>query len=465
MTLRHYDVCVIGGGPAGAVTAFRLACLGYSVLIIHRISGQDVPVIESLSWGSWKLLEELGLRDVLEATGSRGWTRSTVWWRSSVAELSPEVSLLLRRQSFDERLLSAALRAGASAHQGSAKEPFWFEESQKWRVRLDSDSEVTCSFLADASGRRNILGGTKKLHGPPTIALSAYWRGPERGAAESFVEAGRSAWCWGARLHDGLFRAIVFVDLPKDRKSLGSEKSRENFYSSRMRESELVGSCLGYEQVSSVRLCEANVYLDQAPVSRPYIKLGDASLTLDPLSSQGIQRALASGLQGSIVINTILRKPDVADLAIAFYKTRLMESLLEHRRTAASLYRSTYRPLTDFWKLRSVGEVSDDLESRRDGLTISETDFVLPSSEVRIVETACVEGNFVTPGRALTHPALSQPIAYLGSIPVVHLLESMGSGSSVRRLREIWHQFRPEDMRRCMNWLASKELIAVRPAC
>ena len=56
------------------------------------------------------------------------------------------------------------------------------------------------------------------------------------------------------------------------------------------------------------------------------IKVGDAALALDPLSSSGVQKAIQSALAGSVVVNTLLQRPGEQALAREFYRENLSEA-------------------------------------------------------------------------------------------------------------------------------------------
>src|ERR1700691_2579150 len=101
MTLHHYDVCVVGGGPAGAIAGFRVALLGHSVLIIQRPDRQKVGAIESLSTGSCRLLSELGLGDSIKADGVVWPAQATICWSKPRSERNPEGAMIVERKRFD----------------------------------------------------------------------------------------------------------------------------------------------------------------------------------------------------------------------------------------------------------------------------------------------------------------------------------------------------------------------------
>lgn len=64
-----FDVCVIGGGPAGASLALRLAHLGRSVVVIERNSFPRRHLGESLTGAILPLLGVLGALPRIESAG------------------------------------------------------------------------------------------------------------------------------------------------------------------------------------------------------------------------------------------------------------------------------------------------------------------------------------------------------------------------------------------------------------
>ena len=78
---QSFDVIVVGGGPAGSSCAIALAREGASVMLVDaRTRGRDKCCGHCLSGGAWKILSELGLRELVQsvATGATG----QVAWRS-----------------------------------------------------------------------------------------------------------------------------------------------------------------------------------------------------------------------------------------------------------------------------------------------------------------------------------------------------------------------------------------------
>src|SRR6185436_9229149 len=90
-----------------------------------------------------------------------------------------------------------------------------------------------------------------------------------------------------------------------------------------------------------------------------HIKVGEAALCIDPLSSQGVQRAMVSALQAAAVVNTALRSPGHAQLACRFYRDRLHEFAQSDLDASAAYYNQQAQICpTDFWLQRANRAVS-----------------------------------------------------------------------------------------------------------
>ena len=207
-----FDVCVVGGGPAGAGLAAALARTGYRVCVVEqRVFPRD-HVGESLSPGAWPLLDSLGIaRSAVEAVAAP--VRVTgVRWRTEREERVPVgAGLTLDRGRFDALLLDHARASGATVRLGRARPAT--RTATGWRVPIDA-GPVEARFLADASGRHDssAVGGAGPPRGPwPCTPGGGTTRGPA-GTADAWSHALAEGWLWCARLPDGEVRAMVFVD-------------------------------------------------------------------------------------------------------------------------------------------------------------------------------------------------------------------------------------------------------------
>jgi flavin-dependent dehydrogenase len=56
---QRFDVCIVGGGPAGSITALQLALLGHRVCLFERSVFPRRQVGELLTRGIWPILDSL----------------------------------------------------------------------------------------------------------------------------------------------------------------------------------------------------------------------------------------------------------------------------------------------------------------------------------------------------------------------------------------------------------------------
>src|SRR5207248_1807728 len=118
------DVCVVGGGPAGAAAAITLARAGRGVVVVDRARfPRDKCCGDGLTAGALRQLEDLGLRPELVPS----WQRvDDVWVRSpsgrTVRFPLPRgqgvFAAVAERADLDAALLDVARAAGAKVHDG-----------------------------------------------------------------------------------------------------------------------------------------------------------------------------------------------------------------------------------------------------------------------------------------------------------------------------------------------------------
>ena len=134
------DVLVVGGGPAGSSCAIALAREGAKVMLVDaQARGRDKCCGHCLSGRAWKIVSELGLRELVESV-STGAT-AQVAWRSGAQGFEmnlPAFGAITPRVELDKKLLDEAERIGVRVVQPATAK--WLD-AQKFAVRL---AEHTC---------------------------------------------------------------------------------------------------------------------------------------------------------------------------------------------------------------------------------------------------------------------------------------------------------------------------------
>lgn len=464
------EICVVGGGPAGAAVARRLAQLGHDVSLIERATFPRDHIGESLPPGILPLLDALGVRERIENGGFLRSREAVVHWSEGTAapaEPQGEAGFQVDRGRFDSLLLEAAREAGVNILQPARVVNLRRHTDGGWRFEVQAQEGLQswrAGFLIDAGGKRGLLPGRKRRASPATLALYGYWEHPPDGSGATLVEAGKDAWYWGAPLPDGRFNACVFID-PKACQA--DAATLEGFYRQSLAQSRLLAPCLERRLLTPVQACNASAYVDEDVVAADFIKVGEAAFGIDPLSSQGVQIALSCALQASIVVHTLCCRPAQREAALTFYRERVRESLSHNRVWAARFYAEQDRfPASGFWRQRAMppeplwpsASATAQLPPREETLDWQQP--VRLCDWVRLAPVPVLQDDWVVERAALMHPSLVRPVAFLGRCEIVPLLASIGGVQTPAQLLALWQRWLPVSVASEMvQWLWRQRIL------
>lgn len=455
-----FDVCVVGGGPAGAGLATALARTGHRVAVVEqRVFPRD-HVGESLSPGAWPLLDSLGIaRSAVESIAAPVEVAGIRWRTDHEERAMGGAGLTLDRGRFDALLLDHARASGATVMRGRARRPA--RTATGWRVLLEA-GPIEARILADASGRYALLGGRRIWMSPRTLALHARWPvGARPEGPQTVVHALAEGWLWWARLPRDEVRAMVLLDA--DRLRAAQAEPGELFrrlVSGSERGAELLA---GLPPTARVAVCDASSYRFAEVVTADTIRVGEAAFAIDPLSSSGVQTALQTGLAAAATIHTVVSPGGDRAAALEYYTALVEAAALHHQQTAGRIY-AEHRAHADrpFWRRRTVGadlaipalpRVSlDDLMARPVQLRAP--------AELRV--TACRMGDRIERHRALWAPQLSRPVGFLGGVPLGPLVEAVEAAPSLGAALSGWERSLPPGRgRQIVRWLMEHDLLEV----
>jgi hypothetical protein len=198
-------------------------------------------------------------------------------------------------------------------------------------------------------------------------------------------------------------------------------------------------------------------------VSRRWIKVGDAALALDPLSSTGVQKAIQTALAGALVVNTLSRRPALVEPALAYYRQSLADASARHQSWASSHYGLVAAIRDDaFWASRAA-EASPRPEPAPprpvDERAIMATHLAL-SRDLEIVATPCLGEEFVEVRPALRHPSLDGPVAFVQGHELAPLLGQLRAGMTPIQLARAWANRLPVETGVAIaSWLLSRGIL------
>jgi flavin-dependent dehydrogenase len=454
----NLDVLVLGAGPAGSVLAHRLAGKGFQVAVVESQRFPRYAIGETLTPGVESLLKQaqivgsLASLDFPRTTGNLSAWGSDHLHFSAYSQESTVYGFQVNRAVFDSMLMASAQRAGAFFLQpGRPTEVH--PEPDGWRVRIrfhsGASSWIRTRFLCDATGRSQFLARRLRLgvrsHGK-LVGLIAYWK-HDPGAASAddcntLVESLPEGWFYTAGLGDNRRVSGWMADrdlLPGDLHSCARRVYSDALAQTRHSRELLQRAAWD----GKVRIFAASPTLVERVAGSSWLLVGDAASTVDPISSQGIQKAITSALAAGVVVQTILTRPEEKETAIAFYQDREETTFRLHVDSLARLYNLEGRWRDQpFWKRRlSVEEptaretaVSTQPQGTRSSLNDGTRLGV--SRDTRLVMRPALEDDRIELRQVAVTPRELRGIRYCGHVCVPTLLSLMQDGPNVLMLHD-----------------------------
>lgn len=452
------DVAVLGGGPAGASAARLLAAWGYRVALLTR-EPTTPPLAESLPPSIDKVFDLLGVRGAMEDAGFVRTTGNTVWWGGSETRhegfadgatgyqvVQSDLERVLQRLA---REAGADLRRDADVRAVEGWEEGGGESAPTVRYEQGGEPDTVRSrWVLDCTGRAGVIakrGLRRQGDGPPTLALVGVWERPNGWGLDeethTLVESYTDGWAWSVPVSGALryFTAMVDPRLT----DLDRGGSVERTYAAELAKTvHLTPLVEDAKRVSGPWACTAATY-DAVRYGGPgYLLVGDAGSFIDPLSSFGVKKAMASAWLAAVVVNTVLTDPAMTPAALELFDRRERHIHEAYRDLSARFAAEAGRGHEHgFWSVRarrldeldpaSFTHEPDARALREDpsvlaafaALKESEGLHLAPSPELRLTETPTVEGNRVVLERRLAIPGWDAGVRHLRGIDLLALTD------------------------------------------
>jgi hypothetical protein len=261
---------------------------------------------------------------------------------------------------------------------------------------------------------------------------------------------------------------MVFVDADRYRSARMAGISREALYRGLLARSVLLAeTSTGAELVGRADVCDATCGQDPEPVGDGFLKVGEAAFALDPLSSTGVQKALQTAWSGAIAVHTILTRPADREAAQRFYAESHRAIVERHTAWTAGYYaearQNAGRP---FWRRRALAAASRPRAGTETALPptfqVSHTPLRL-SAAAALVEAPCLVGDVMETRRALIHPDLERPVAFLDGVEIAPLLEGVSWGVRLEELIALWSRrlpyVPPQQIAALAGWLIHRGIL------
>ncbi len=317
VTTARHSVCktssviIIGGGVAGAACALSLARGGAGVCVIEGNPAPSWRIGETLGPEARPVLQSLGVWDEFTKAGHlpcHG--NASAWNWDKLAEkdfiFNPHGNAWqLDRAVFEGMLAQAAEKAGAVIRRAQAAQDLERDE-RKWHVRTGAET-IAADWLIDATGRRAMVArkaGVKREMLDQLVAVYCVATSESRTDQDSrtFIESCPDGW-WYSALMPGGRRTISFqtdADLLP-----GQDWRTSEWFSKRLGETRHISKLLdghGYSFTGMPQLTSAHSGRLDHFSGDGWLAIGDAAMSFDPLSGQGILKAMQSGMKASEVV-------------------------------------------------------------------------------------------------------------------------------------------------------------------
>jgi flavin-dependent dehydrogenase len=313
---EDYDVIVVGGGPAGSTAALSLVRVGYSVAILERSDYANPRVGETLPPAVKALLAHLGLWDTfLHDSPSSSPAIYSAWGSETLHELNHfynpyGMGWHIDRRRFDAMLVRVAQDAGATLKEGARIVVCEENASGAWTVGFrsgDAHHLLRARFLLDATGRSSTVArrmGALRVRHDSLVGVVGFFAPDSEQQAHSpitLIEAAENGWWYSAPLPGSrlviayMTDADVYAAARRQSPSTWLEQlGRTTYTQARATKTSKLDSGPLIVPANSSRLNQ--VYGDN------WLAVGDAALSFDPISGQGVYRALESGMRGESLV-------------------------------------------------------------------------------------------------------------------------------------------------------------------
>ncbi|TCO62116.1 NAD(P)/FAD-dependent oxidoreductase [Actinocrispum wychmicini] len=351
-----YEVAVVGGGPAGAVAAATLAKAGYRTVLLEASHYEEHRIGETLPPDAAALLTQWGLRedDWLPCNGNES------AWGGRDLQSFPFIFNVhgagahVDRSLFDSRLAASAADAGVRLLCGTRVTECVGPSDGCWRLTLRGRGEITAHAVIDATGRTGRLSRSVGAHRHTCdrlVGVAAQYRGPTTSGGNTLIESTKDGWWYTAPLPPDR-RIVVFMTdadlcrrlrLTHDR-TWDERLARTHHIRDRVANTQRVSAPTAHTAASH--------HLESGTTAGRWLAVGDATMSVDPLSSSGISRALTTGALGGLAMAHWLAgqvKP------VQEYQRAQADELSAYRQARLAYYGlETQWPDASFWRRRHV---------------------------------------------------------------------------------------------------------------
>jgi hypothetical protein len=236
--------------------------------------------------------------------------------------------------------------------------------------------QASAAFAIDCSGRAGVIARQGWRRYDPRFRMQAFigaWRRespwPLTDESHTIVETYEDGWAWSVPVAPGLRHIVTMVDGGTTNISRGP--TLQHTYLGELQKTRELAALSRGARLTGVFACDASLYSSTAFSGPNFVLAGDAASTIDPLSSFGVKKALASAWLAAVAVGTALRHPGRRALALDLFAARERQMYASYFQRSCDYAREAAgRHPSAFWSARAEAVLPPDQRdlSQQDGV-------------------------------------------------------------------------------------------------
>ena len=378
------------------------------------------------------------------------------------------------RTGLERVLVSAAEAIGARVFIGMTARKA-VESETCWKISCETEDggmvEIQAPWVLDATGRHGFLARDVRETDRSTTTLAITQRfekpsGWDNGTGNhTLVESYQDGWAWSVPLSPTLRCFTVMVD-QRHAELEGREVSE--IVQGELAKTTHLASMLDHVKTKGDSwACSSSLYHARKYCRPGLLLVGDSGSFIDPLSSYGVKKALASGWLAGIVVHTALIDAPMTDVALDFFDNREQSVYQSYRHSSAEFFEEAASVYGHpYWTTRAeaaraaAGAVSgpndtdwiEDLEG-----TYINSDLVRAAHErirsvelldsranpdLRVIKRPAIRSQRIVMKRHLMNDTYPKGIRYVRGVDLLRLVELAPQFDQVP---DIWNGYNEEE--------------------
>ncbi len=371
---KHYDITVIGGGPAGSTVAALTAQHGYRVLLLERETEPSFKIGESLIPATYWTFKRLGMLEKLQKSHFPQKFSVQFYSRSGKAakpfyffQTNPHESAVtwqVLRSEFDQGLLENAAEKGVEVRRGTRVRKVLFEDGAAVGVvvqnsgtrgtgpRATETETIHSTVIVDSTGQSSLIGRQLDMNATePNLKMASLFthfegahrdEGIDEGATLIMHTETKDSWFWSIPLPYNRTSIGVVGELDyllQNRRDANGKLDAQRIFDEELSKCRALKKRLaGAKQLFPIKTTKDFSYRANRIAGNGWVLVGDAFGFLDPVYSTGLFLALKSGEMAADVIVEAFQKNDFSAAQLGSFGPTFVKGMEAFRKLVYAFY-------------------------------------------------------------------------------------------------------------------------------